>query len=583
MTVTSLVSSQTFPGNGAVTAFNFSFEIPEQGDEEVFITDPAGNITGPLASTLYTISGYGSSAGGVLNYPLTGSPLASNYQITLARALSETQEVVLDNQGPYFPSAVEQALDRLMMVIQQVSGLQGRALAVPVVDPTPLPLPAVEQRALQLLGFDASGNPIAAQPSSAAVSSAMAPVVAAASIALARTALGLGGMATEGIGAGIQNDGAGNARINFTTYDDAVSVNPVPASHHMTRRDATGPITYTAGRANTYWNGFGFWISAVSGGPITVAIDAHDSFIGHPAGEAYVILPGQLAFITTDGESSGTWYVDISGQAAGTVIGANAQTGVNYTIKQSDWTKAVLRSNAAAMADTLPQATGSFGAGFWFYYQNIGQTACVITPATSTINGAATFFLPPGYGVVIMSDGSNWQVLGNLPTTGRVLLNTLTANNSANLSDTSSFTSLFRNYELVFENLIPAAGANTAQLLVHSGGAFPGTVYLSSGNVAVPGGTNTLGSITSHIPCGYPANVGAVAPGISGRIMVSNPLQTAARKMWFGQFSHQATSGPAVASIGGYWDGGNGAVDGFEFLMASGNIASGSIRVYGWN
>lgn len=582
MTVTSQLSSQTFPGNGAQIAFSFSFEIPAAGDEQVYLTDSGGNITGPLASNLYSISGYGSQTGGVLTYPLSGPPIPANSTITLSRSLAEVQDTVFLNQGPYLPTAIEQALDYLTMLLQQVSNVQNRALTVPIVDPAPLPLPAVAQRANQLLGFDAYGNPVAAQPSSAIVSSAMQPVVAAASTAIARTLLGLGSMATEGIGAGLQDDGAAHVRVAFVTADDAVSVNPVPASYHLTRRDATGPITYTLARASTYWNGFGFWISAIGGAPITIAIDSHDAFVNQSAGQSLTLQIGQFAYITTDGAASGVWYADIQGQAASPIV-INPQTGGSYTVQYSDWGKIVTRTNGVAMSDSLPQATGVFGAGFWCYYQNIGATSVTLTPSTSTINGASSFFLPPGYGVMLASDGTNWQTVGNLPTTGRVLLNTLTASNSASLTDTTSFTSLFRNYDLVFENIIPASATNTLELWVHSGGAYPSSNYVASGLVAAGGGVTGFGAVTTHIPCGYPANVGATAPGVSGRISVTNPLQSSAPKTWYGQFTHQMTSGPGVVTTGGYWNGGNGAVDGFAVLAAVGNLTSGSVRVYGWN
>jgi hypothetical protein len=59
-----------------------------------------------------------------------------------------------------------------------------------------------------LLTFSALNNP-------GGVSLAMKPVVAATTLAAARTALGLGGMAVEGLGAGLQDDGVGKARVNF--------------------------------------------------------------------------------------------------------------------------------------------------------------------------------------------------------------------------------------------------------------------------------------------------------------------------------------------------------------------------------
>jgi hypothetical protein len=56
-----------------------------------------------------------------------------------------------------------------------------------------------------------------------------------------------------------------------------------------------------------------------------------------------------------------------------------------------------------------------------------------------------------------------------------VLLNTMTAANSATLSDTTSLTCAFTSYEIVFENLIPATASATAELQVHSGGSFQAT------------------------------------------------------------------------------------------------------------
>jgi len=39
----------------------------------------------------------------------------------------------------------------------------------------------------------------------------------------------------------------------------------------------------------------------------------------------------------------------------------------------------------------------------------------------------------------------------------------------------------------------------------------------------------------------------------------------------------------AGAITNGYWNGGNGAITGFQVFFSSGNLASGSIKVYGLN
>jgi hypothetical protein len=88
----------------------------------------------------------------------------------------------------------------------------------------------------------------------------------------------------------------------------------------------------------------------------------------------------------------------------------NAQTGTSYTVLSTDASKLVTLSNGSAVAVTLPQATGSFAAGFSFGVQNKGAGTVTITPTTSTINGAATLTIATDRGCWITSDGTNWQV-----------------------------------------------------------------------------------------------------------------------------------------------------------------------------
>lgn len=87
-----------------------------------------------------------------------------------------------------------------------------------------------------------------------------------------------------------------------------------------------------------------------------------------------------------------------------------AVTGTTDTILSTDAALLVTYSNASAIAVTLPQATGSFAAGFAFSVQNKGAGTVTITPTTSTINGASTLAVTQNQGCDIVSDGTNWQV-----------------------------------------------------------------------------------------------------------------------------------------------------------------------------
>jgi hypothetical protein len=95
----------------------------------------------------------------------------------------------------------------------------------------------------------------------------------------------------------------------------------------------------------------------------------------------------------------------------GTISGAaviRAATGTTDTILSTDCGKVVTESNAAPVAVTLPQATGSFAAPFFYTQVCLGAGTCTITPTTSTINGAATLVLTTGQSADIASDGTNW-------------------------------------------------------------------------------------------------------------------------------------------------------------------------------
>lgn len=165
---------------------------------------------------------------------------------------------------------------------------------------------------------------------------------------------------------------------------------------------------------------------------------------------------------------------------------------------------------------------------------------------------------------------------------GLVLLNTLTASSSASLSDTTSITGTYSSYLIIFDNLIPATNNVNANFVVHSGGAFQAAGY----NEAFTGINDSgaaqaqTGSSVSTTIFNSTANPVSNAYGISGTLRLYNPTATTFPKMWTGNFGY-ATPHAIFMSGSLIWVGGNGAVDGFQFSFSSGNITSGTIRIYG--
>ncbi len=93
------------------------------------------------------------------------------------------------------------------------------------------------------------------------------------------------------------------------------------------------------------------------------------------------------------------------------VRGTRPVTGTSDTLNNSDLGYVVTYSNASAIAVSLAQASVSnlFLDGWAVFVKNKGAGAVTITPATSTIDGAATLVLQQNQGALIWSDGTNYQ------------------------------------------------------------------------------------------------------------------------------------------------------------------------------
>jgi len=323
-TVNTTANSTNALGNGTQTVFPFTFIGIAPANIRVLLTDSSGNQTtltqgsGPSQYSVTVnsaVQGATFGVGGNVTYPNSGTPVPSGSTLTIYRALPLTQSVSLQNQASYgqYARSAEQMGDLIEMQLQQVYDTIGRALVMnPAnsVGPAVLP-PAAQMANLALCGDSTGLNVIACTvPVSGIISSAMQPVVSAASLAAGRTAFGLGTIATESIGAGLQDNGSGSLRVNAAFSTDATNTS-VTSAFHMTQRRANGPITYTLPRANTLWSGFGFWIYPRAD-VVTLSIDANDALPGQASGVGLALPANTAVYISTDAAASGNWYLQIS-------------------------------------------------------------------------------------------------------------------------------------------------------------------------------------------------------------------------------------------------------------------------------
>lgn len=136
-----------FTGNGVTTAFSFSFKVLAEGDLRVVTRASTSQFFSGVDPADYTVSGVGDDSGGSITL---ATPLADQHELVILGAASYDQPLTLFNQGPYFAEDVMRALDRGVVLTQQLKEQIDRAFVLPEsevdgFDPLAIVLDAVER------------------------------------------------------------------------------------------------------------------------------------------------------------------------------------------------------------------------------------------------------------------------------------------------------------------------------------------------------------------------------------------------------------------------------------------------------
>jgi|KBSMisStandDraft_5_1062788.scaffolds.fasta_scaffold82426_2 hypothetical protein len=210
---------------------------------------------------------------------------------------------------------------------------------------------------------------------------------------------------------------------------------------------------------------------------------------------------------------------------------------------------------STASANRQVTLTGSNGGN-----PTIATTAgnLAITPAVA-LNGGLTTPLAKAQGGTA-NTAESWQYI-----------ETLTASASATLT-TSTFTSAFDDYVFVFDNIVPATDSVGFNATVESGGSFQATTYLNATALTTAIDVETLSTMSN-----------SAGKGFNGTLFLNNVNSTSVNKFMTGRgvLAVTATFVPTSINVAGYWNGGQGAVTRLRFQMSSGNISTGTIKVYG--
>lgn len=193
------------------------------------------------------------------------------------------------------------------------------------------------------------------------------------------------------------------------------------------------------------------------------------------------------------------------------------------------------------------------------------------------------------HGLIYKTDGSTWSTYATLSgtdTNGLVLLQQATASSSAQLDFTTFISATYDDYLIEGLGIAPATNAVDFRLIVGTGGTptydtgntyeWVGNGYGSDGVAHTNVGATGIAKIFNSM-----SNAAAYGNG-SFSIFAKHLQSTSIRKQFHGtgQF---VTSAPrnAFFTWGASWTTSGTAVTALRFNMSSGNIATGTIRIYG--
>ena len=125
-----------FDGTGVQTEWPFTFKVFTETDVKVVIADEFGVTTDLVYLTDFTVdlnADQETSPGGTVTYPISGTPLPDDGSV-LSIAGNATYEQALDlpSGGNFSPLVIENALDAIVMQIQQLAEEISRAARLPI-------------------------------------------------------------------------------------------------------------------------------------------------------------------------------------------------------------------------------------------------------------------------------------------------------------------------------------------------------------------------------------------------------------------------------------------------------------------
>lgn len=191
---------------------------------------------------------------------------------------------------------------------------------------------------------------------------------------------------------------------------------------------------------------------------------------------------------------------------------------------------------------------------------------------------------------ILFYDGTNWIITSYSVASDirvdKVLISTVTASNDATIDFESLLTSDYLNYEVEITNMLPASDeALKARFGIGSSYASSSYAGGSVNGSKVDGPTGGT-SATSEMDCSYDDAGWFIestsTKGYNGKVTIYNPSSTTTHKQIQVQGTYDNASGNhAYTFRSNSYEGATTAQTSIQFFMGSGNITSGTFKLYG--
>lgn len=135
MSVTNTTTLVATAGDGAETEFDFAFKIFAETDLVVYKKSAAGVYTLQTLTTNYTVEFDTEAETGTVTFLV--APVGSGGGALILRATSETQDTSFPREGLTPSKTIENAIDKLTLLVQEMQERLDRAPLQPAYPPNP--------------------------------------------------------------------------------------------------------------------------------------------------------------------------------------------------------------------------------------------------------------------------------------------------------------------------------------------------------------------------------------------------------------------------------------------------------------